>query len=324
MDVWLASFEEWPVVRRLLVSLARHGGPPKGVIRFSSLTYCSCLSFFRRISMRTSCSASLKVHFRPFCIRSPLLRSSSICIFPASNFFYSFAGFVSTVSGSGISGYRVGASQQIYFNRARPTSLSGAYDHLPRLDGLPFFILHVQDGLREKAYMSLPSGVAVSSEGGVYVSDSGNHRIRYVSAVGKVSSVAGSGNAGFADGSLSRSKFNDPQAIVLTSDGNLFIADSKNHRIRLIDFEKGLVHTYAGAGIGDYRDAPDATQAYIRSPLGLAYQEQTRDLFFTDGDNRVRVVRALGGKRDAVKRCWKTGYVDAAGLARKSSTPQVI
>ena len=169
--------------------------------------------------------------------------------------------------------------------------------------------------------MSLPSGVAVSSEGGVYVSDSGNHRIRYVSAVGKVSSVAGSGNAGFADGSLSRSKFNDPQAIVLTSDGNLFIADSKNHRIRLIDFEKGLVHTYAGAGIGDYRDAPDATQAYIRSPLGLAYQEQTRDLFFTDGDNRVRVVRALGGVETLLNGAGKTGYVDAAGLAAVFNSP---
>ena len=65
---------------------------------------------------------------------------------------------------------------------------------------LSFFILHVQDGLREKAYMSLPSGVAVSSEGGVYVSDAGKHRIRYGSAVGKVSSGAGTGKEGFADG----------------------------------------------------------------------------------------------------------------------------
>ena len=60
--------------------------------------------------------------------------------------------------------------------------------------------------------MSSPAGLAVDSLGNMFVADSGNHRIRRVSANGDVTSVAGSGTAGFADGTLLRAQFNNPQA----------------------------------------------------------------------------------------------------------------
>lgn len=72
-----------------------------------------------------------------------------------------------------------------------------------------------QDGLREKAYLSYPTGIVVDYAGNVFVADSGNNRIRRVSANGDVTSVAGSGTAGFADDVLLRAEFNKPQSLVV-------------------------------------------------------------------------------------------------------------
>ena len=131
--------------------------------------------------------------------------------------------------------------------------------------------------------------------GNAFVADSGNHRIRRVSANGDVTSVAGSGSAGFADDSLLRSEFNNPSTLVVTPAGLLLVADTNNHRIRAIDISLGVVYTYAGAGVADFRDSPNAAQAYLRNPMGLAFQVSTGDLYVSDGNSRIRVVRAGPG-----------------------------
>ena len=173
-----------------------------------------------------------------------------------------------------------------------------------------------RDGLKERAFLHQPTGVAVDTAGVVYVSDSGNNRIRRMSVDGIMTTIAGSGSAGFADDTLSRAEFNNPQAIVLTPDGLLFVADCNNHRIRLIDMVQEQVLTYAGAGISDYRDAVDPAQAYIRSPVGLAYHTSTGDLYVSDGDSRIRVVRGLGGMVETVLNGGGTaGFSDAVGLS---------
>ena len=92
--------------------------------------------------------------------------------------------------------------------------------------------------------MSSPSGISVTSDGTVFVADSGNNRIRRVSLNGEVVSVAGSGIPGFSDDSLLRAEFNHPQAVVVTPIGHLFVADTTNNRIRLVDMARGLVTTY--------------------------------------------------------------------------------
>lgn len=190
------------------------------------------------------------------------------------------------------------------------TSLAGS--------GVPGF----RDGLKERAFLHQPTGVAVDTAGVVYVSDSGNNRIRRMSVDGIMTTIAGSGSAGFADDTLSRAEFNNPQAIVLTPDGLLFVADCNNHRIRLIDMVQEQVLTYAGAGISDYRDAVDPAQAYIRSPVGLAYHTSTGDLYVSDGDSRIRVVRGLGGMVETVLNGGGTaGFSDAVGLSAVFNSP---
>ncbi len=91
------------------------------------------------------------------------------------------------------------------------------------------------DGIGTEAQFNLPFGVAVDSEGNVYVADLDNHRIRKITPAGVVSTLAGTGTEGFADGTTTTAQFNGPTGVAVDSSGNVFVADSDNHRIRKIE-----------------------------------------------------------------------------------------
>jgi DNA-binding beta-propeller fold protein YncE len=94
-----------------------------------------------------------------------------------------------------------------------------------------------RDGPALTAQFDVPIGIDVDDQGYVYVVDSGAHRIRRISPEGSVSTIAGSGAAGYADGATSRAEFWYPTDIAVGPDGKLFVADWKNHRIRVIAAE---------------------------------------------------------------------------------------
>jgi len=89
------------------------------------------------------------------------------------------------------------------------------------------------------ASFKYPSRVTVDSSGNVYVADSANNRIRKISSGGDVSTLAGSGAGTFADGSGAVASFNGPRGMALDTSGNLYVADSANHRIRKLSFTEG-------------------------------------------------------------------------------------
>lgn len=91
-----------------------------------------------------------------------------------------------------------------------------------------------------------PRGVAVDSAGNVYVADSNNHLIRKISTGGFVSTIAGTGTAGFTNGSALAATFNYPWGVAVDSSGNVYVADANNHAIRLLS--GGNVTTFAGSG----------------------------------------------------------------------------
>ena len=103
-------------------------------------------------------------------------------------------------------------------------------------------------GPPEKAKLFSPVDVKVDRTGNIYISDSGNNRIRAISA-GKIVTVAGSGHMGFrGDGNNAlAAQLNTPQKIAISKDGSLFIADRANRRIRKVD-AKGVITTVAGSG----------------------------------------------------------------------------
>jgi sugar lactone lactonase YvrE len=91
-----------------------------------------------------------------------------------------------------------------------------------------------RDGPTLTAQFDVPIGIAVDGQGSIYVADTGAHRIRLISPDGILSTVAGSGIAGYADGPATIAQFWYPTDIAVGPNGSLYVADWKNHRIRII------------------------------------------------------------------------------------------
>lgn len=147
-------------------------------------------------------------------------------------------------------------------------------------------------GQADCAYFKNPIGLALDPDGYfLYVSDTGNNRIRKIRiSDGQTYLVAGTGEAGFADGKASEAKFNKPAGITVDSSGkNLYIADTNNQRIRKIDLLNNTVSTVVGNGTAGYRDAI-GTAAVLSFP---EYLKMGADdiLYFTEsGSHRLRLV----------------------------------
>ena len=125
-----------------------------------------------------------------------------------------------------------------------------------------------KDGKGTAAQLNKPSGLAIDAKGEtLYVSDMGGHRIRKVDLFGAVTTVAGSGNAGLSDAKGVLAQFSSPWGMALDVAGNLLVADSGTHRIRVITLSDGTVATYAGKGQG--KDDGPALQALFNAPTGI-------------------------------------------------------
>ncbi len=130
-----------------------------------------------------------------------------------------------------------------------------------------------KDGSADIAQFDTPSSIAVGKDDSVYVSDSGNNRIRRITAEGVVSTFAGSGGSGlgeggFADGQRTTARFNNPVGLAFDQSGTLFVADKDNHRIRAISMD-GNVRTFAGNGRRGVVDGA-ADVAQFNFPVGIA------------------------------------------------------
>ncbi len=147
------------------------------------------------------------------------------------------------------------------------------------------------------AQLNAPQGVAVDSSGNVYISDTGNARVRKVSSAGAISTVAGNGNAGNAgDGSAATgAQLNLPVGLAVDSAGNLFIADYGNNRVRKVAASSGTISTVAGNGVQGYGgDGHAATSAALNGPQSVAV-DANGNLYIADSqNNRVRVVTPAG------------------------------
>jgi uncharacterized protein (TIGR03437 family) len=147
------------------------------------------------------------------------------------------------------------------------------------------------------ASLNLPRGLAINSAGGVYISDTGNSRVRLVSPAGIISTVAGNGSYGATGdgGQATNASFSDVTDIALDAAGNLYIADASNHRIRKVT-PGGIVTTVAGTGVqGSSGDGGLAIDATLNRPISVAL-DAAGNLYICDSSNHnVRRVSLASG-----------------------------
>jgi sugar lactone lactonase YvrE len=141
------------------------------------------------------------------------------------------------------------------------------------------------------ATLANPSAVAYDTTGNLYVADANNHVIREISTSGIITTIAGTGVEGFAgDGAAATSaQLDTPTGIAVDVSGNLYIADSHNHRIR--EVSAGTITTLAGTGTpGSSGDGAAATAAQLSLPSGVAV-DSTGNVYIADTNNhRIRKV----------------------------------
>ena len=150
------------------------------------------------------------------------------------------------------------------------------------------------------ANMFGPAGLTLDSDGNLYIST--DNRIRKVDAeTGIITTIAGTGSPGFGGdgGPATEGRLKSPEGLALDSDGNIFIADTDNGRVRRIDGETGIITTLAGGGIPkrvkgiiDPGDGGAATDAFFKNPKDVAVDD-AGNVYFT-ASNRVRKVDANG------------------------------
>jgi DNA-binding beta-propeller fold protein YncE len=138
---------------------------------------------------------------------------------------------------------------------------------------------------RDNTRLAYPSNLAIDAAGNLYVVDSWKNRIHKVTKEGKVSNLAG-GRRGFSDGRGIFAKFDAPLGIAVDAAGNLYVADSRNRRIRKIT-PKGKVSTLAGDGALGLVDGQGKV-ARFRSPSSIAI-DSLGNLYVTDL-NRIRKI----------------------------------
>ena len=148
------------------------------------------------------------------------------------------------------------------------------------------------DGPGAIARFDTPSGVAVDAAGNVYVADTANNAIRRVSPDGIVSTLAGGGAAGFADGSGSNARFNGPVGLAVDASGRLIVADTYNDRIRVVEPD-GTVATIAGSGMPGAVDG-SSSEARFDTPSGVAVDPAGRIYVADTGSGAVRLISKDG------------------------------
>ena len=150
------------------------------------------------------------------------------------------------------------------------------------------------------ASLSSPLGIAFDASGNLYIADTGNNRIREVSASSQtITTIAGSGSSGFSgDGASAISaQFDQPWGVAVALSGDVYVADFGNNRVRKINLAAGIVTTVAGNGNSSYTgDGGPATSATLNSPAGVVI-DPAGNLYIADSENNaIRKVNALTGQ----------------------------
>ena len=144
--------------------------------------------------------------------------------------------------------------------------------------------------------LAFPHGVAVDGAGNLYIADTSNHRILRVDTEGTITTFAGTGEQGYSGdgGPAVKAQLNGPFGVAVDTDGNLYIADTLNYRIRRVD-TAGTITTFAGTGERGFSgDGGPAVQALLDRPRGVAADTDGNLYIAGSFNHRIRRVDTEG------------------------------
>lgn len=168
--------------------------------------------------------------------------------------------------------------------------------------------------------LSEPIFVAVDGKDNLFIVERSNRVRRLDNSTKTITTIAGNGMAGFSgdDGNATLAKLNSPSSVVIDDVGNIFIADTANHRVRRVDNQTRNITTIAGNGIAGFSgDGATAINASLDSPTGLALANNT--LFIVDNSNRVRSLSLSSGIISTFAGNGKFGFKGDNKTAKKAS-----
>jgi NHL repeat len=171
------------------------------------------------------------------------------------------------------------------------------------------------DGPAATAQFKQGWGMLVDLQGNVIVSDTYNDRIRKINTSGQVTTLAGSGIPGYADGNTLVAQFDKPEGIAIDKQGNLYVADRKNYRIRKIT-PAGLVSSFAGSGTEGTLDGSALVAQFF--DINDMVADSKGNLYVTDV-HRIRKITPAGEVSTLAGK--STGFADGEGVSAKFNTP---
>ncbi|HWT02035.1 MAG TPA: RHS repeat-associated core domain-containing protein [Pyrinomonadaceae bacterium] len=266
----------------------------------------------------------------------------------------SSASVVSTVAGgAGLQGYADGAGPQARFRRLTGVAV-GADETIyvadtgnqrirvvrnqPDSSGAPVWVVSTLAGDGQAGYVdgpggsarfTNPQGIAVDSSGVVYVADTANNRIRRIAPDGTVTTLAGDGTPGLQDGTGTGARFNAPQGVAVDNQGNVYVADTGNSSVRVIN-PSGEVRTLSGDGTVGSNDSPSAR---FDGLMGVATDGASVYVYLSDtGNHRIRrldpsgaVITVAGAERGfADGTASQARFAEPSGIATDGSGKLVV
>jgi streptogramin lyase len=165
------------------------------------------------------------------------------------------------------------------------------------------------DGIGAGAQFNNPGGMAIDAHGNIYISDTFNNRIRKMTPDGTVTTIAGTGVAGYTpDGPAASAQFYAPAGLAVDAQGNIYVADYGNNMIRKISADGTTVSTVAGNGFSGFVDGEALKVAAFNGPSGVAVD--TKGNVFVADQNNNQIRKIYNGKVSLVAGL-NPGYTNA-------------
>lgn len=174
------------------------------------------------------------------------------------------------------------------------------------------------DGTGTGASFNFPTGIAIDAAGNLFVTEFYGQRVRMITPAGVVTTFAGSGTVGSADGTGTAASFYNPTDITIDIAGNFYVSDYSNHKIRKIT-PAGVVTSLAGSGVSGNADGTGAAASFFQ-PLGLCC-DLAGNIYVADYSNNIIRKVTPGGVVTTIAGSGGYGGADGQGTAATFAYP---